>query len=284
MHPIRAIWRAATHGVLATTALLAVHGLAQAQTYGGYPGGSYYGGGYGGYTPTPVVPTPPPPPAASLVLSKRASSNYQLGQYTGSLNQNVTIQTVTVNGKTTSYKQYGMSLTPTDVAFTGNLGSERPNGGGFRETLTWSMLDPTAIDNLEAKGGTFQMSDIRWQQRADGGYSITGTVSGESLDQVNLLAPTRIEAFSVQPANVSSSLHTTTLGGLAMTTSMFDSMALVLGLDESGLGYASLLSSSTDFGTLTVTGQIPEPGTWAMWALGLMGMAGLHRRNPLRRG
>lgn len=308
MTQIRAIWRAAVHGLLAATTFVAMQAQAQSagglyysSPYGGgsyysgsygsnYYGGSYYGGGYGGggyvgggYTPPIPAPYTPPPPIATLSWSQGAAGAYKLGRVTGTYEEAAVTTTVTsAGGRTTTFRQPIVGLEPFNLSFTGSPGTERPNGAMFRDTITWQMLDVDANTDVNAEGGSFSLSDMKLQQLADGSFRIQGTVGGQSLAGTEV-APAEITAFTVAASQVSWTGHTTTLGALVMTPTMLAHMATGLGLDAEGLQYSTFQRASTNIGSLSITGQVPEPGTWAMWALGLVGLghvAGRRRRHP----
>jgi len=162
--------------------------------------------------------------------------------------------------------------------------SEVVSAGGATQVMA-------ANDLISAAGGSAKVGDLDVQFQADGSVNIYGIVAGTSLngtvvDYSGLL-------FTVTAANVSgvttftgaAGSYNTTLAGLKITDAGFNALVDVFGLDPAGLGYTSLQGATTNFGTLVstinvtaVTPSVPEPSTYALMGIGLVGVGLMARR------
>lgn len=275
MKPTRSAMQAA-HAVLAITALVAMQAQAQTSTqrYTSPPGSGYYDALvlYNPYTA-------PPPVTATLAWNRTTTSFFRLGKVTGTYRDREVTGTETwTHGKTVTFKQPVLDLDPVMVSFTGTPFSRRPSGAAFSDTVTWEMLDADYNAGLGFGGGTFSLSGMKLEPLTDGSYRIVGTVSGLSLAGTRV-APTEITAFTVAASQVSASGEATTWGQLVMTTAMLEHLSTALG-QIPGVEQTPIFQA-TSMGSLRIAVQVPEAGTWAMWALGLTGMVvtrGLRRR------
>ncbi len=134
-----------------------------------------------------------------------------------------------------------------------------------------------------SSGGFVTIGDL-WIDRT--AKVVHGTLTGgNGVGTISDLIVWNIASIQGDSAITAAGSYTTTFSGLTVTTTAFDAIAKSLGLLTLG---KSALSGVTDFGTITshltvtaVTPPIPEPATYAMMGLGLIGVAVAARR---RRG
>ncbi len=154
-------------------------------------------------------------------------------------------------------------------------------------------------------GGTVDVGelDVRFNYAADGSVSgeIYGNVVGKSLAgvEVNFIGQKLFDiagtknssgAFILQPIVGSTAFNlgstTTALNGLKITDAGFSAISTALDLDE--LGINSLNAAAKNFGNISSTinvaavAAIPEPSTYALMGLGLVGIGFAARRRAAK--
>lgn len=168
------------------------------------------------------------------------------------------------------------------------------SAGGLIETAT-SVGGATQIAGAVkgvSYGGTISVTNLKIDMVNKNIYAdFVGAGKNSAGATVNVNA-TNVLAWSFTDIAGPTSLTTagtfdTTLSGLALTTTGFNHLKNGLGLYSIGL--IALQGASTDFGTLTstltfanATPAIPEPSTYALMGLGLVGIGFAARRRAAK--
>jgi hypothetical protein len=235
---------------LTFSALIALSSASAQAQFGGSPG-------------VPIVPPTPVPPTAELVYSRNFASTVSLVNMSGRFyDAPVTAQFVDSMGRVQIYTTYTKRLDTTSFT-TDSLG--RYNSIDFGNSLTFTA---PPSNNVQSSGGSFTLSNLRWDLNPNGTANIWAATSGTGIE------PGYLKAWT---SPVTRQGNSVVLSTLSMTSDLFNTMTGSLGFDPEGLGYSALNTSVKNMGTLTIS-AVPEAATWAQLSLGLIGLGALVRR------
>ncbi len=154
-------------------------------------------------------------------------------------------------------------------------------------TTSGGALQKAPTANIATTGGSLEITNLKVDLTAKKVYADmvgangVGTKTNVYLwDVATITGPTTFD-LSVVPVGGGVVTSTNTLSGLTINQPAFDLFAQAMGLTANGI---TSLKTVTDFGSIVstisvkVTPAIPEPSTYALMGLGMVGMGLVARR------
>jgi hypothetical protein len=134
-----------------------------------------------------------------------------------------------------------------------------------------AMLAPAA--NFATSGGSLSVSAISVDLASKSIFARVSGGNGLADQRVRVWNYTSIEGDTTQQLNNGTMVFNNTLTGLTITSEAFDMFAQGLGLKAGGI---AAMKSISDYGVMSSTLSftvLPEPSTYLMMGLGLVGLA-----------
>jgi hypothetical protein len=221
------------------------------------------------FSGVPSLPTAPPWPAAELVYSRNFASMVGLIKMNGSFyDARVTAQFVRPDGGVGSYVTYSK---PLDIASFNNDSTGPFSTGDIANSLTFTV-QPNAFSPT---GGSFTLSQLRWDLNGDGTAKVWANLSGTGIQPGDMLAWTS--------GTVTRQGGSVVIADLQGSDALFHNFTDALGINATSLAYSSLQLATRNMGTLTIS-AVPEAASWAQLGLGLVGLGVLVGRKAKPRG